>query len=383
MSLRSRRVQLVLLITLLAGGVRLFAARTLYGDSDEPIYMKRAVAYANFMRSGQFSMLATYDETYEHPALYKILYGAVLLTRRPIDIFHSNQVPNGPILGSDAAHWIMADRYLSVFFGTLAATVLAVVNPLAGLFLAVHGLTVKYTSEVRLEALPLLTSILCMVTYLRWFDKVTVEAPDRSSGKDHAWLFAAAFFLGLTAASKYVYCVVGIAVAFHFVLAVVQGRLPWRYLWLLAGWSLISLVTFFAFDPYLWPDPVARLTKSLQYNYDYSHSGEVVKWGDLPWWQPVLWLMDAFRFSDPNPRWALLINIDFPVFLLAILGLPRLFRTKPAYFYWLVIAVVFLLVWNTKWSHYALIAAAPLCVAAVEGFAAVRTIAAKYLGAQA
>ncbi|HEX8991956.1 MAG TPA: hypothetical protein VF784_09780 [Anaerolineales bacterium] len=202
MSLRNRRVQLVLLITLIAGGVRLFAARTLYGDSDEPIYMKRAVAYANFLRSGQFSMLATYDETYEHPALYKILYGVVLLTRRPIDTFHSNQVPNGPVLGSDAALWIMTDRYLSVLFGTLAATLLAVVNPLAGFFLAVHGLTVKYTSEVRLEAFPLLTSFLCIATYSRWFDKVTVAALDRPSRKEQAWLLAAAIFLGLTAASR-------------------------------------------------------------------------------------------------------------------------------------------------------------------------------------
>lgn len=107
-----------------------------------------------------------------------------------------------------------------------------------------------------------------------------------------------------------------------------------------------------------------------------------MKWGNYPWWQPVLWLMDAFRFSDPNPRWALLINIDFLVFLLAILGLPRLLRTKPVYFYWLVIGVAFLLVWNAKWSHYALIASVPMCVAAVEGFAMVRAIATKYLAAE-
>jgi 4-amino-4-deoxy-L-arabinose transferase-like glycosyltransferase len=382
MKLPSRRYCAVILITLLAAGLRLFAARTLYGDTDEPIYMKRAVAYANFLRTGQYGMLASYDETYEHPALYKILYGVALLTRRPIDTFHSTQVPDGPVLTSDASTWIMADRYLSVLFGTLAVMALALVNPLAGLLLALHGLAVKYTSEVRLEALPLLTSIVCMATYLRWFDRIGDNAAKPSIRQTYLWLAASAFFLGLTAASKYVYCVVAVAIIVHFIVSWLWGRIPRHSLWSLAAWAVIALVVFFLFDPYLWPDPIARLTKSLQYNFDYSQSNDVTKW-DLPWYQPLLWLLDPFRFSDPRPRSALLFDIDLPIFLLAAIGLPRLLKKRPFYFGWLVIAVAFLFLWNTKWPPYGLIAVVPMCVAATEGITVARDLGRKYLTQEA
>src|SRR5262249_15470620 len=156
---------------------------------------------------------------------------------------------------------------------------------------------------------------------------------------------ASGVFLGLTAASKYIYAVVGIAILVHSAVAVATRQRAWRSGLILLAWGALAALTFLSFDPYLWPDPVGRLTNSIAYNYDYSHSDELIKWGNYPWWQPILWLMDAFRFADPNPRWALMINVDFPIFLLSLIGLPRLFRQRSPYAYWYVTAISFLLLW--------------------------------------
>ena len=49
----------------------------------------------------------------------------------------------------------------------LFSQVLSAINPLAGLILAEHTWTIKYTSQVMLEALPALSSLLVVVFYLR------------------------------------------------------------------------------------------------------------------------------------------------------------------------------------------------------------------------
>ena len=53
--------------------------------------------------------------------------------------------------------------------------------------------------------------------------------------------------------------------------------------------------------------------------------------------------------------------------LLALFGLDRLWRKQRVYVLWLGVALIFLLLWNTKWPHYVLILTAPLCLAAAEG----------------
>ena len=83
----------VVLITLLALGVRLYAAKSLDVDYDEPVYLSSAVLYAKYMRAGNFKMLAWSEDTYEHPALYKILYGVVLLTQRPLERLPDKDLP--------------------------------------------------------------------------------------------------------------------------------------------------------------------------------------------------------------------------------------------------------------------------------------------------
>ena len=362
---RALYVLAVLIVTLVSCGVRIYAAQRLDVDYDEPVYLSAAVSYANYMRAGDWKMLAWNEHAYEHPALYKILFGVVLLTQQPLERLPDNDLPRlAPISSTEAGHWNIVDRYLSVFWGTLAVLALAVVNPLAGLFLGVDTLSVKYTSEVYLEALPMLGSLLCVLAYGRWFAKVSAQpnVPRRHL----LWLILAAVFLGIATASKYIYGIVSVAILIHFVVALAQKKLPARFAWYIGGWALLSLLMFFIFDPYLWPHPLGRLMKSIVFHETFQDSRLVLQ-AHYPFWQPLRWLSAFSSFYNLHPRQAFLIDIDTAIFVLAVIGLPALFRKAPLFFYWLVVALAFLLVWETKWPQYTLILLAPFCLSAAYG----------------
>jgi hypothetical protein len=372
----------VVLVTLLAGGVRLHAAQRLDVDFDEPVYLGDAIDYARYMRLGDFKMLAWSEDTYEHPALFKILYGVVLLPSKPPDRLPEKDLPRlAPIAQAAAGPWNLADRYLSVFWGTLAVLTLAVVNPLAGLFLAVNTLSVKYTSEVYLEALPLLSSLLCALAYLRWFGNFSREP--HLTRRHLPWLILSAVFLGITAASKYVYAVVGLAILIHFVLAILRKEMPPWAIAFMAGWALLSLTMFLLFDPYLWPHPIARLTKSILFHEVFQDS-RLVQQAHYPFWQPLRWLSAFAAYYDLRPASAfLIINVDTWIFLLAVIGLPRLFQKQAFFFCWLAVGFAFLLAWSTKWPQYTLIILAPFSMAAAQGVLTLWQVARRWISAQA
>jgi hypothetical protein len=365
MSKRTPYILAILIVVLLAAGLRLYAAQRLDVDYDEPVYLSAAVEYAAAMRSGDLRMLAWSEHTYEHPALQKILYGVVLLTQPPLDRLPDNDLPRlAPIASTEAGRWNIAARHLSVIAGTLAVLALAFINPLAGFFLAVDTLSVKYTSEVYLEALPLLTGLLCALAYLKWYS--AARARPEMLRRSLIWLILSAVFLGMTAAGKYVHAVVGFAVLFHFLLAVLRNQLPRRLLLHMLGWGALSLVMFFAFDPYLWPHPIARLMKSVLFHQDFQDSRLVLMYS-YPFWQPLRWLSAFSSYYRLGPEGAFLINIDTFIFVAAIVGLPRLLRKEPFFFYWLLIGLAFLLVWATKWPQYTLILLVPFSTAAAQG----------------
>ena len=348
-----------------AFGIRLHAAGRLDVDYDEPVYLGAAVDYANSMRAGDFKMLAWSENTYEHPALYKILYGVVLLTQRPLDRLPDKDLPRlAPIASAAAGPWNVAARYLSVCWGTFAVLALAVVNPLAGLVLGIDALSVKYTSEVYLEALPLLTSLLCILCYARWFELASEPRPSTRPGS--SWLIASAIFLGMTAASKYVYCVAGLAVLIHFSIGAFRRQVPWRWFSYILAWLLLSILMFVAFDPYLWPHPISRLNQSILFHEQFQDSRLVLQ-AHYPWWQPIRWLSAFSAFYDLRPAGAFLINVDTLLFVLALIGLPRLFRERRLFFYWLAAGLIFLLLWTTKWPQYTLIILAPFSMSAAQG----------------
>jgi hypothetical protein len=365
MSKRIRYVTAVLLVVLLAAALRLYAARRLDVDYDEPVYLSAAVEYARALRQGDFKMLAWSEHTYEHPALQKILYGAVLLTQPPLDRLPDNDLPRlAPIASTEAGRWNIAARHLSVGAGILSVLVLAVADPLAGLFLAISTLSVKYTSEVYLEALPLLTGLLCALAYLRWF--AAVRRDPGGARRALIWIILSAVFLGMTAAGKYVHAVVGIAILLHFFLAVRRNEVPRRTIVLMLGWGLLSLIMFVVFDPYLWPHPIARLARSLLFHQDFRDS-RLVQMYHYPFWQPLRWLSAFSAYYELGPATAFLVDVDTFLFVAAIIGLPRLYRQQPFFFHWLLIGLVFLLIWATKWPQYTLIVLAPFSLAAAHG----------------
>lgn len=355
------------LVTLLALGLRLYAVPRLNVDFDEPVYLGDAIAYAHDMRAGDLKMLAWSETTYEHPAFYKMLYGVTLLAYRPIDRLPDKDLPRqAPITSAAAGPWDVALRYLSAAWGTLAVICLALVNPLAGLFLGINTLSVKYTSEVYLEALPLFSSLLCGLTYLRWFE--SVRRGDGASRDGLAWLIASAVLLGVTAASKYVYSLVGVAVLVHFGIAAVRRQVPGKTIAYVAGWGLLSVAMFFVFDPYLWPHPIARLSQSVLFHEVFQDSRLVLQL-HYPWWQPLRWLSAFGAYYDLAPASAFPVNVDTFIFALAVIGVPRLFKKQPFFICWLAVGLLFLLAWNTKWPQYTVTILAPFCMAAAQGVA--------------
>ena len=122
-------------------------------------------------------MAINYEYNYEHPTLVKLTYGLVL-TRLPELPEIAQKPTSAPPADSLPQPHLNYLRRTSAILGTLEVLVLAFLDPLAGLFLAIHTFTIKYTSQSMLEALPALTSLLAVVAYDRW----------RSSERNNLWL---------------------------------------------------------------------------------------------------------------------------------------------------------------------------------------------------
>lgn len=132
----------------------------------------------------------------------------------------------------------------------------------------------------------------------------------------------------------------------------------------IAVWGVISIISFFVFDPRLWIDPYIRLRASLGYSLRFARSEHVLRYG-YPFWQPFVWL---FVEKPNNSNNAFYIFIDMYIALLAILGFYRLWRKHLVFAIWLFIALIVLLVWPTKWPQYILVLTAPLSLSAAVGF---------------
>ena len=374
------RLGLIIAIGLVALGMRLYFANRHVIDQDEPTYLNAALRYTNYLRSGQYTWLAWDQENYQHPVLSKILYGIVLLTQDPLAEMHAKNFDTGmPIQSAEGKAWGLAARYTSAALGTLASLAVAALNPLAGLFFATQSLNVISTSVVGLEALPLLTSFLAGVFYLSWLKRISREAPKKTAS---IWLGLSALALGMTAASKYTYCVVGLAIVLHFILESTSHPRLRKYYSHLAAWAGLTLIAFFIFDPYLWPHPVERLRKSLLFHASYSQSSNVTE-EKFPFWQPFFWLGSPYYRIYQMYKHQLIFAPDRLIALLALVGLPGLWKRERFYFIWLVSGLVLLLAWPTKWPQYALIVMIPLCVSAAQGALAIfswgKTLARRFM----
>ncbi len=276
----------IVLITAFGFWLRAYAAPRLSVEVDERVYFQAALKYASFIRQGQWKMLTWNQYNCEHPPLYKVIYGLAILTQPPLENYNPEEFIDGMAMYKiKVSRWGIADRFVSVVFGVLTVLALAVVNPLAGLFFAVDTLAVQFNSMIYLEALPTLTSLLSVLAYLHWCKQG--EQKNRSRRSDFLWLGLSAFFLGLSAASKYTYAVVGIALLIHFLVGILSKKIRPTDGLLLAAWGAAALFVFFAFDPYLWKHPIANLLHSLSFHMSYTTNSRNITDASFPFYQPL------------------------------------------------------------------------------------------------
>src|SRR5574342_3144 len=157
------RALAALAIAAAAFGLRCRAIEILPIDYDEGWYLEAAQRIARPLVSGDLGALTATNYRPEHPQLAKILFAVAILPAhdRAPTLRGSvwGQTPHLP------EAQLVAARTASAIAGALEVLLLAWIQPLAAVFLAIHTYTIKYTSLVMLEALPALTSLATMACY--------------------------------------------------------------------------------------------------------------------------------------------------------------------------------------------------------------------------
>ncbi len=331
---RLQLVQPILIVALLTVFLHTWAVSLLPQDFDEPIYLQNGFDYASAFQTGGLDAVIDYAGTNEHPAFVKLLYGGVVA-----------------LLGK-AATWTNAfytSRAVSAFFGVLAVMfVVIAIDPLAGGMLAVHTLSVKYTSQVYLESVPHAFTIAAVLALLRV-----------NKGKPNRWLWLSALALGIATASKYSYIPVILIVLAY--IAILEKKIPVGWL---AAYGAVAALAFFALDVHLWRDPLQRLVESVTFHVQYSQGAHVQEVG-YPWYQPFIWI-----FTSPPAGWHpsgfFYFGFDGIFSVLAIFGLRREWKERRWLVVWFAAGIVFLLLWPTKWPQYALTVTPAICIMAAE-----------------
>ncbi|KPL20294.1 MAG: hypothetical protein AMJ93_12275 [Anaerolineae bacterium SM23_84] len=348
-------VLLVLLVVVIALGLRLRAVELLPIDYDEDDYLAAAQHYARAIAARDLDAIVHYDYVFEHPPFAKLVYAVSILGLPEVPPVSELAATAAPASSLPEPHFHTARRAAAII-GSLQAAILAILNPLAGLSLAIHTFQIKYTSQVMIESLPSLTSLLAVLLYAR------------SKGRWNGWLLLSAVALGMTAASKYNYCVAGVAIVVHWLWDTRprQSRLNLQMLRHWVGpvvlWGLLSIAFFLAFDPWLWADPISRVGQTLQYHRAFAQSGHVRRAG-FPMWQPLVWLFGPVPWHPG----VFLLSLDLYITILAFVGLRSLWQKQRLFALWLLIGLGLLLIWSTKWPQYVLTLTSPLSLSAAEG----------------
>ena len=358
---RALRLGAVGLITALSLLLHAQAAR-LPIDFDEDDYMRAGQILADEIRTGNPAILLEDNYRIEHPQFVKMLIASVMLGMEPIQ-----RIPELPVTANpyELMHrpTLAAVRRMEVAFGVLAVTALALVSPVAGILLATSTWAIKYTSQVMLESVPLLFSLLGVALY--------EFARGISSARRRRLAYvASAIGIGLAVGAKYPYAIAGLAIVIDRVRRTRRGES--LTLKDALGWSVIAALAFFAVNPYLWSDPIGRLIASAAYHPAYTTSEQVQSTG-YPMWQQLVWLMQSVPWHDDQNIF--LVKFDTWMLPLALAGFVPLARKRPVYAIWLGLGAVALLFWPTKWPQYLLTIAVPYALAGAAGAALIAKLA--------
>ena len=340
------RALAVVVIFVLAIFLRLRAAELFPTDFDEDDYLRAGQLYAQHIAAGDIASIVNERENYEHPPLSKLIFGVLLYFgndyNHPVIALKGNV--NGAPAIADRAHSL---RVFNATVGALTAGLVAVVDPLAGLLIAVNSWHIKYTSEAMLEALP------C------FFAALTLLLLRRSKRNGDAWWWIAAVALGITASGKYLYAVGAVAALIWMLW---RNRRSWK---LALAWVSVALLAFYIFDPALWLNPVERLLESLAFNTDYA-TGQQVQQSGYGWAQPLVWLLAAVPWPVPNHPEVFPLLLDGFFALFALFNLKRAWNNDRLLVLWIVVNMLFLFFWPTKWPQYIVALTVPVSLVAAN-----------------
>jgi hypothetical protein len=363
-------------------------------DYDEDNYLRAGQQYRTALITGDWQDVLARTELSEHPVVGKVIYGAVL-TPLPAGAEIPFRQLSAPPDNNLPQPQLTAARLTAAAFGVAAVAALATLDPIAAAFLAVESWSVKYTTEVMLESFGAFFSLLAVLAYIR--AGRSGRGWPQLGGRDGRWLAVSAIALGLTAATKYVYAVAGVAIALDWLLTwwAARGRVDatrasdggadlasadgagddardpepengptmiGRSIRPLLAWVILAVAVFLAADFYLWPDPIGRLAASIAFHESYAWGGSVRAAG-LPPWQPVVWLSQSVPWQTD----VFLVRADTAIALLGLIGLPFAWRRHRVVALWLIVGLAFLFLWPTKWPQYTNVVTAPLTLAAAAG----------------
>jgi arabinogalactan oligomer/maltooligosaccharide transport system permease protein len=341
----------IALVFAVAFGLRTHAADKLSIDYDEDDYLRAAQEFSHLIRTSDWRGFLDTNYRPEHPPLAKIAY-ALSLLHLPERAFADDVAITDPPASYLPPDQLQAARTEASLFGALTAALIALVNPLGGLMLAAHSWTIKYTSQVMLDGLSALLSLSTVIAYVQYRKKQRI-----------GWLIASAALLGLTADSKFLHGTIGFAILIDWFLLAKENNELKRFFKLAFLWGALSLLVFFAANPFLWADPIGRLQETLEAvrytttNSNVTNSGYVA-------WQQLNWLTMSVPWPSND---AFVFLADTFIMLLAVIGFGRLWKKERVFGIWILLEIFILLVWRTKWPQYILIVTAPLALSAGEG----------------
>ncbi len=336
---------------------------------DEGTYSRAAMRYSEKMLAFQWADIPAITYNHEHPAFVKLMYAipATLDGRAYFERFGWAQGNRGELGKED--YTIFTSRLVSAVFSLWTVQALTLlVHPLAGFFFMIHSFGEEFGAQARLEAIPTLFSFLSV-----WIFWSALAAFRRKEELPLRKIVFSAVLLGLTAASKIMYCVIAFAItAIAIETLITYHERRKELIRTMIIMSFLSLLSFFIFNPSLWYAPMSRVTMMFGFHEQYQSNAREI----YPWWQPVVWMTRSIahhssHFAPKSPLGKspekFFFSADELIVLLACLGVPQLFRKKRIYLYWFVIGTIFLFLWGTKWVHYACIVTVPICIAACYG----------------
>ena len=130
------KIILAVVVGLIGWGVRWYAANTLTIDADEDTYINNSLHYSQAIRNGDWRQIYKYDQNVQHPILNKLVYAAALLGVDPaVALQDKDMIRKIPATQTAGALWVLAARHMAAAWGADAVFFLALISPLAGLFL--------------------------------------------------------------------------------------------------------------------------------------------------------------------------------------------------------------------------------------------------------